>query len=332
MHQALQETLTELTGLYGPSGQEEAVREAIRRRIGRSADEVRVDAMGNLIARKGKVGRGGKRVMVAAHMDEVGLIVTHVDQNGFLRFTNLGGIHSLSLLGSRVVFADGQVGTVGLEEDRPDTSKAPRLQEYYLDVGARDHQRRVGDVAVFHYPMADAADRVIAKSLDDRLGCAVALEALRQVKGPNELSFVFTVQEEVGLRGALTSAYALAPEVALAIDVTTTGDTPESEKMAVRLGGGPAIKFRDAGMLAHEGVRNALIEAAEKRGIPYQREVLTKGSTDAMAMQVAREGVPAGVVSIPTRYVHTPSQVADWSDIEGALELLVGFLSRPIAW
>ena len=157
------------------------------------------------------------------------------------------------------------------------------------------------------------------------------IETLSELKkSPHEIFAVFTVQEEVGVRGATTSAFGVQPDVAIAIDVTDTGDTPESNTMAVALGKGPAIKVKDSGMLAHRGVKTALITAAQENKIPYQLEVLTGGSTDAMAMQVSREGVPAGVVSIPTRYVHTPSEMVDFDDAQNAVKLLVAFLGKPI--
>jgi endoglucanase len=167
--------------------------------------------------------------------------------------------------------------------------------------------------------------------MDDRIGCDILLQTMRELaKSPHDLYFVFTVQEEVGLRGATTSGYGVEPEIALAVDVTLTGDTPECVPMAIVLGGGPAVKIKDSGMLSHVGVKDWLIRTAETAAIPFQREVLTRGTTDAYAIQTTRAGVPAGCVSIPTRYVHSPSEVIDYGDAQGAVKLLVSALSGPI--
>ena len=167
--------------------------------------------------------------------------------------------------------------------------------------------------------------------MDDRVGCAVMIGALRELgESPNEITFVFTVQEEVGVRGATTSAYSVHPEVAIALDVTPTGDTPESRTMPVALGKGPAIKVKDRGMLAHVGLKNLLVQIAKANGIPWQLEVLDLGTTDAMAIQMSREGVPTGVLSIPTRYVHTVSEMVDFGDVTNTVKLLVAFLRAPI--
>ena len=189
----------------------------------------------------------------------------------------------------------------------------------------------MGDVACFQRTCEALGDRMVAKAMDDRIGCAVLLQVMRELgASPHDLSFVFTVQEEVGLRGAVTSGYGVEPDIALAVDVTLTGDTPECPPMAVELGAGPAIKIKDGGMLAHIGVKDWLLAKAGGAGIPFQREVLVTGTTDASAIQTTRAGVPAGCVSIPTRYVHMPSEMVDYRDVQGAVKLLVAALSGPI--
>jgi endoglucanase len=171
----------------------------------------------------------------------------------------------------------------------------------------------------------------VAKAMDDRIGCAVLLQTMKElVRSPHDLYFVFTTQEEVGLRGASTSSYGVDPDIALAVDVTLTGDTPESAPMAVVLGGGPAIKIKDGGMLAHAGVKDWLLRTAESHAIPCQREVLVRGTTDASAIQVSRSGVPVGCISVPTRYVHSPSEMVDYADVEAVVRLLLCTLSEPI--
>jgi len=330
----MKELIKKLTETYGPSGHEERIREVIRAEIEGLADEVRVDALGNLIALKRGKGQGIK-VMLAAHMDEIGIIVTHVDEKGFLRFAPVGGVRPLTLLGGRAVFADGTVGTFGMEKREPEEAKKiPTFDKLFLDVGAGDKESvpvKVGDVACFQRPFVAQGDRLIAKALDDRIGCAVLIQVMRDLKEtPHDVYFVFSVQEEVGLRGAITSTYGIQPDLGISVDVTRTGDTPEAHPMAVSLGAGPAIKVKDGRMLAHPAVKDLLVRTAEELGIPYQLEVLERGTTDAAAIQISREGVPAGCLSIPCRYVHTPSEMVDYNDVANAVKLLVAVLSKPI--
>ncbi len=329
----MKELIKQLVEAYGPSGHEGQVRTLLEGLVRPYVDEVRVDALGNLIARK-KGGGAGKRVMIAAHMDEIGLVVTYIDKGGFLRFATVGGVSLFSLAGSRVSFANGASGVVGWEKWL-ESQDRPVWEELFIDVGAtspEDCPVKVGDAACFTRPMVDLGQRLVAKAMDDRIGCAVLIQALRELGDtPHEVYAVFTTQEEVGTRGALVSAYGVEPDVALAIDVTKTGDTPEAKPMAVSLGKGPAIKIMDAGFIAHGGVKEWMIATAERLGLPYQREVLIGGSTDARAMQLVHSGVPAGCLSIPCRYVHSPSEMVDYGDVEKAVKLLVGLLSGPIA-
>ncbi len=331
----MKELIRELTEAYGPSGREDSVRELIRSRIAGHVDALRVDAMGNLIAeKKASAGTSARRVMIAAHMDELGVIVSHIDEKGFMRFASIGGLNPLALLGSRVVFADKTIGVIG--RDHPENPRdLPEFSKMYIDVGAVDKsavEKKVGDIAGFTRPFVDLGDRLVAKAMDDRIGCAVLVQALTELeRAANDVYAVFTVQEEVGLRGALTSAFGVEPEVGIAVDVTLTGDTPEAQPMAISLGNGPAIKVKDRGMLAHGGVKQWMADTAERLGIPYQFEVLDGGTTDAMAIQTSRAGVAAGVISIPCRYVHTPSEMVDYRDVQNAVRLLVGLLANPVA-
>ncbi len=266
-------------------------------------------------------------------LDEIGVIATHVDEKGFLRFAPLGGVYPLTLFGHRVIFGNGTIGVIGREEKDVKNGEV-KMDQLFIDVGARDTASspvQVGDAACFWRDYADTGERMISKAMDDRIGCAVLIDILRQLgKSPHDLYFVFTVQEEVGLRGATTSTYGVQPDIAVAVDVTDTGDTPESNTMAVALGKGPAIKVKDSGMLAHPALKNLLVQTASEAKMPFQLEVLTAGSTDAAAMQLSREGVPAGVISIATRYVHTPSEMVDYEDVQNAVKLLTTFLSKPI--
>jgi endoglucanase len=322
--------LKRLSEAYGPSGNEQQVRELIRAEVEPLADEVRVDALGNLTAVK----RGsGKRVMLAAHMDEIGVVVTYIDEKGFLRFSQIGGLRALTLIGNRVRFADGTIGVIGVEK-LDDQTKVPDLDKLYIDVGAKgkdDVRVRLGDVACLDRPFAGNDGRIVGKAMDDRVGCAVLIEALRRLKHTeHEAHFAFTTQEEVGLRGATTCTYCIDPDMAIAVDVTTTGDTPRAHAMAVSLGQGPAIKVRDAGMLAHPAVKELLIKRAEEAGIKYQLEVLDGGTTDARAMQTTRAGIPAGAISVPCRYVHSVSEMIDAADADAAADLIVAVLEHDI--
>jgi endoglucanase len=208
------------------------------------------------------------------------------------------------------------------------------MDQMFIDVGATskdDCPVKTGDIGIFDREFVDLGQRVMSKAMDDRIAAAVLVEVIRRLKTTqNEVYFVFSVQEEVGLRGATTSAYGIDPDIGISVDVTMTGDTPKGMKMDVSLGKGPAIKVKDGGMISDPRLVKAMVDAAEKVGIPYQMEILVGGTTDARAMQVTRAGVPAGCVSIPTRYVHSPSEMVDMDDVENAIKLLVGLVKDPI--
>lgn len=322
-----------LVEAVGPSGYEGAVRDLVRAEVKDLADEIRVDALGNLIVRKGEKQPGGMRVMLSAHMDEIGLIATHIDDNGFIRFTTIGAVSPNNLLGSRVRFLNGVSGVIGGER-RDTTGSAPSFEKLFIDVGAASKENcpvKVGDLLVFDRPMLDLGERLVAKSMDNRISVAVLIEVLRTLKkSPHELYFVFTTQEEVGVRGVTVAAYGIDPDLGIAVDVTLTGDTPKGVRMEVKLGNGPAVKVRDGGMLADPRVVRWMTATAEAAKIPYQLEILEAGSTDAKAIQLTRAGVPAGCLSIPCRYVHTPSEMVDYNDVQAAVALLVELLSNPI--
>lgn len=327
--------IKKLTEAYGPSGHEGQVRELVRAEIRNLPDYISVDPLGNLIAVIKKKSKSGRKVMLSAHLDEIGVIVSHIDDRGFARFTNLGGVSPLTCLGGRVRFASGVTGVIGMDARREDPSRPPTLSELFIDFGAAskaDCPVKVGDVAGFFRPMEEVGEhRLVAKSLDDRIGVAILIEVMRALKStPHEVAFVFSVQEEVGLRGAGTAAFGVEADLGLAVDVTRTGDTPNGLKMAVGLGGGPAIKVRDSGMLADPRVKDLLVQRAREAGLAYQLEILEAGTTDAAAMQIARGGMPAGCVSIPTRYLHTPSEMVDLTDVEGVVSLLLETLKKPI--
>ncbi|MCD6400445.1 MAG: M42 family metallopeptidase, partial [Anaerolineales bacterium] len=295
-----------------PSGYESKIREVVLEEIKQYADEVQIDALGNLLVKKGEKSKNGKRIMLAAHIDEIGVMITHIDDNGFARFTNIGGVFPRYAPSGRVRFLDGTIGVIGTEQI-DDPYKVPKLSEMFIDVGAaskKDCGLKVGDVGVFERAYTDLGNRLVSKAMDDRISVAVLIETLRQLKdSPHEIYFVFTVQEEVGTRGATTAAFHISPDIGIAIDVTRTGDTPKGIKMDVSLGKGPAIKVRDSGMLSDPRIVNWMISIAKSNRIPYQLEVLERGGTDARAIQLSRAGVPAGCLSIPCRYIHSPSEM-----------------------
>jgi endoglucanase len=328
----MKDLIQKLVEITGPSGYEAQIREAIRYEVEPLADELRVDALGNLIAIKRGAG-GGRKIMLAAHMDEIGLIATHIDPDGFIRFTTVGGVRRQTCVGGRVRFLDGTPGVIGSEYSE-DRTKLPTFEQMFIDVGAASREScpvRVGDFAAFDRPYTEFGERLVSKAMDDRIGAAVLIETLRQVAGQagplaNEVYFVFSVQEEVGSRGAATAAYGVEPDLGIAVDVTATGDIPKGMKMEVALGKGPAIKVRDEGMLADRRVVDWMVRAAEQAGLPYQMEVLQAGTTDARAMQLARAGVPVGCLSIPCRYIHAPSEMVDFKDVQNAVKLLAALV------
>ncbi len=329
----MNDLIKKLVEAYGPSGFEDQMRDLIRPEIEKYADEISVDAMGNLIARKKGKGKKGLKVMIAAHMDEIGLMISHITEDGFCRFTNIGGIHTHTLLGSRVQFADGRIGIIYSDRIK-DRSRVHGLEKHYIDVGASskdDCPVQVGDAVGFVRPFLAQGKRLSAKSMDDRIGCVVAIEALKRLKKtPHDVYFVFSVQEEVGTRGAQAAANMLDPDVGIALDVTLAGDTPDPTPIAVELGKGTAIKVKDTGMIAHAGLVRLMKQRAEEADIPYQLEVLTGGSTDARSIQIANGGAAAGCISIPCRYVHSQSETVDADDVENSIKLLVEILSKPI--
>lgn len=318
------ETIKSLTGAFGVSGNEEEIRETIISQIKDKVDEIKVDALGNLFAiKKGT----GKKIMLAAHMDEIGIIVTHIDDRGFLRFSNIGGVSAFVSYGQRVMFKNGIIGVVGKEE-KLDDIKNLKLSNLYIDIGAHSRKEaeesvKVGDVASFVGEAVLQGDMVVSKALDDRAACAILVETIKHLpETNNEIYFVFTVQEELGIRGAKTAAYQLEADYAIAVDVTLTGDTPESKLMEVTVGKGPAIKIKDNSVMCHKEVIGLIKNKAEDNNIPYQFEILDHGGTDAGAIHISGGGIPTGAISIPTRFIHTPSEYASLKDMENCVKLL----------
>ncbi len=336
----LKDILEKLSNAHGVSGYENNVRQMIEDEIRPYVDEIRTDKMGNLIATR----RGGSpRIMLAAHMDEIGLMAKYVDDNGFIYFTTTGGWFDQTLLNQRMILHTGNGQVYGVIGSKPphvmkeeDKKKPVKAEDMYIDIGAvsRDDAQkmsvRAGTPITSDMEFRSIGnDMVTGKALDDRGGCAVLIEALRQMKDVKAtVHAVFTVQEEVGMKGGRTSVFGLDPDVALVSEVTFAGDHPGIEKKdsALEIGKGPAITVSDAegdGIIVPENVLRWLKEAAEKNGIPYQLKVGAAGQTDASIIHLTREGIPTGVISTPSRYIHTPVTVMKMSDLEKSVQLIV---------
>lgn len=318
------ELLKKLTSAFGPSGYEDEVAEIIIEEIKDYVDEIRRDRLGNVIALK--KGSGASKVMTTAHMDQIGVMITNIDKDGFLRFTNVGYVDPYVVLSHNVIFKNGTVGTV-YKEDKADI-KGLKLSNLYIDIGAPNKEEAmkligVGDFGVFLSKFTEQGNRVSSGALDDRIGCYVLIEAIKKMKKPSgDVYFVFTVQEETYTSGAVTSAYAIEPDAAIVVDVTATGDTPECNTMSVKMGEGCTIKVMDKGLICHPKIKNYLKSKAEENNISYQYEVMEFGATDGMMIHTSKTGVLTGVISIPSRYVHSPSEMVDKRDVECAINLL----------
>jgi len=323
--------LKKLCAANGASGNEETVREMILSKIKDYIDNYTVDSMGNLIAHK----KGpGKKIMLAGHMDQIGLMVTYISKEGFLYFSTIGGKSPVYCLGQRFVFPNGTVSTAACE--RLDDMKELSFAKMYLDIGAKDEadakkKVKIGDVCVYDAEPVINDDVVMSPALDDRVGCFIMIEALKKLKNPvYDMYFVFTSQEEVGLRGAKTAAYAIEPDYGLSFDVTISADIPKSRKFPSKMYGGAAIKLKDASLICHPTIVNHLEKCAKDAGIKYQFEILEAGGTDSGAIHINKGGVPSGVISVATRYVHSANEMCALSDVEACVDLTVKALETEI--
>lgn len=323
-----------LGGAFGPSGREEDVREVIAAYAAEYCDDLTTDTLGSLICRKKGTGAHKKKLLVAAHMDSIGVVATFIDEHGFIRFAPVGGLSVGDLLNIPVRFANGTRGVISYEEKT--ARKDLTIERLFIDVGVTSRADaeacvRVGDFAVFDGARFEQNGVLCGPYLDNRIGCAAVLMAMKMLPETveNDLYFAFTVQEEVGLRGSGPAAFAVAPDAAVAVDVTDTGDLPEQKyPMACALGKGPAIKLMDSSVICSPAVTAALERAAAEAGIAVQHEILRFGGTDTAMLQKTAMGAPAGAVSIPTRYIHSPSELCAVSDVEGAAKLLAHFLTQ----
>lgn len=317
----------------GISGKERKVAEKISELVAPYCDETRIDAMGNLIALKRGSSKNAKKVMLCAHMDEIGFIVNFIEKSGFIRVAPVGGISYVACAYGEVVSDKGTHGVLvpnsgtKAEDFKPDN--------FYIDIGAdSDTQAKkkvsIGDVFNLKSNVSRlCGQRVVGRPLDDRIGCAVVVEIARRIAelgSENDIYYVFSVQEEVGCRGSKTAAFAIQPDVSLTYDVTGTGDTAGSKPMAVKLGGGAAIKIKDASVICDVQLVDKLYELAKDKKIKHQLEILTYGGTDTSSIQMSGSGCPAGALSIPSRYIHSGVEMIDMKDAAACVDLTVEFI------
>jgi putative aminopeptidase FrvX len=336
--------LEDLSNAVGVTGREDQVRNLMKNYLKPHVDEIWEDRLGNVIGfKKGK--KDAPSIMLAAHMDEIGLMIKNVTKKGFLQFAKIGGIDDRILFSQKVLvhtdkgpFA-GVIGTrpihIQKEEER---KKVMEADDLFIDVGAEDKKEaekkgvHVGDVASFDTKFARVGKNVvIGKAFDDRVGCAMMVEVMRRLpKVDCNVYAVGTIQEEVGLRGATTAAFQVAPDIGLALETTVAGDTPgvrEGEAPA-RVGEGPVLTVADAGLIAHPKVLRLLIDSAKEDKIPYQLETGIRGATDASKIALTKEGVPSGVVSVPARYIHSPVALLNLADAEKGVQLAISAIEN----
>ncbi|OCA91339.1 peptidase M28 [Bacillus sp. FJAT-27225] len=350
MAQQLDETLQmlkALTDAKGIPGNEREVREVMKEYIAPYADEITTDGLGSLIAIKtGK--EGGPKIMVAGHLDEVGFMVTQIDEKGFIHFQPVGGWWNQVMLAQRVTIVTRKGEVTGVIGSKPphiltaeQRKKPVEIKDMFIDIGAASRDEasewgvRPGDMIVpyFEFTVMKNEKMLLAKAWDNRIGCAVAIDVLKQLKDvehPNVVYGVGTIQEEVGLRGARTAAAKIDPDIGFGVDVGIAGDTPGvTEKEALgKMGKGPQIILYDASMVSHKGLRDFITDTADELNIPYQFDTVPGGGTDAGAIHLSHNGVPALAITIATRYIHSHAAMLHRDDYENTVKLIVEVIKR----
>jgi len=341
----LVDTLEKLSNACGVTGREDEVRDQLKTMLKPYVDEVYVDKLGNVIGVKKGANKKAPKIMLAAHMDEIGLIIKNITKDGFLQFAKLGGIDDRILIAQRVLVHTSKGKKLGIIGSKPphimkdeERKKVVETDSLFIDVGAgskEDAQKmgvKVGNIVSFDVKFAKISDDLVAgKALDDRVGCCMLVEIMKQLKDADCTVYaVGTVQEEVGLRGAVVSAFQIYPDLALALDVTVAGDVPGVNEFeaSTKTKKGPVIGVMDAGLITHPKVLSLMVDAAEKAKIPYQLETTLAGSTDAARISLTKEGVPCGVLSVATRYIHSPCSMLSLSDVEKATKLAVAAIEE----
>lgn len=326
-------TIKKYTSAFSVTGREKYLADIIEAELTPYADSVKRDAMGNLIVfKKGKSSE--KKLMIAAHMDEIGFIVTTVNDNGFIRVSNVGGINPIYSSYQVVKFENGVKGVIVTDAGAKGDLK---VKDLVIDIGATSKKEAlkkisIGDLCApipsFNRLMGR---RIAVKALDDRIGCAIAAVSCRNTDTPAyDTYYVFTVQEEVGCRGAVPASFSIMPDYAIAIDVTATGDSVGAKAMEVALGKGAAVKLKDSSVICSQLMVDAMTACAKRNSIPYQLEVLEAGGTDTHSMQLAGGGAHAGCISVPTRYIHSPVETVDMKDVEACEKLLTALVTEGI--
>jgi putative aminopeptidase FrvX len=340
--------LKALSEASGVAGDEAAVRSVLRDAVKDHVDELRVDAIGNLITVKRAAGHepdGGEaatrplRVMLAAHMDEVGFMVIRIDKGGTLRFRRVGGVDHRILLAKVVSVGKNRLpGVIGVKPvhliDRGEDERVVKTEDLVIDIGASSQEEaerlvNLGDRAMFATPFEELPPVVKGKAFDDRVGCAVLAELVRE-RYPVELCAVWTVQEEIGARGARVAAYGLEPDVAIALEGTICDELPRKKDLSptTRMGAGPAITVMDRSLIADQRLVRLLIQTAEAEGLPYQLKQPGLGGTDAGQIHLVREGIPATAVAVPCRYIHAPAALMNPVDFDNTVRLMKAALNK----
>lgn len=340
--------LKELTEAAGPSGHEGEVRQLLRQHITEAWPELgsnlAADTLGNLVVAPPQpadhFSKNKPRVMLSAHMDEVGMMITYIEASGWLRFRPLGGIDPRVLVSKPVLVGDDRVpGVIGAKpihlQEKEERNRALKVKDLFIDLGCNSKEEaeklvQIGDAAVFATPYADlGGGRIRAKALDDRAGCSILLDLIGESRDLGlPIHYAFTAQEEVGLRGAQVVAYRVEPDLALVVEATTASDVPETKEAEYcsSLGQGPVITVLDRSLVSPPHLWQRLIAVAEASGIPYQLKRAGTGGTDAGTISLTKEGVPAAVVSVPTRYIHSPVSLLDAADMKNTFRLVLEFL------
>lgn len=334
----LLDTLKELCALSGPSSYEGPVRDYLKDRAETAGAVCRVDGMGNLICEKRGARPAPKKLMLAAHMDEVGLIVKRITDEGYIKFACLGGIDRRVLIGKQVFLGKKRVpGVIGLKAIHLTTAeerkKVPKLEDLYIDIGTKSREEtealtHIGDFAVFSDSITEFGEKMLkAKAIDDRIGCAVMIELLER-ELPIDVTFAFTVQEEVGTRGAFGAAFSVTPEIALILEGTTAADSPTTDvhRRVCYPGRGPVVPYMDGGTVYDRALFALLRDLAEEGNIPWQTKEYVSGGTDAKAIQRTKTGVRVAAISAAVRYLHSPSSIASITDFEHIETLAFRFI------
>ncbi|WP_416827667.1 M42 family metallopeptidase [Ectobacillus polymachus] len=347
MQDEMLKMLKDLTDAKGIAGNEREPREVMQRYIAPYADEISYDNLGSIVAKQ--VGdANGPSIMVAGHLDEVGFMITKIDDKGFLRFQPVGGWWSQVMLAQRVTIVTNKGDITGIIGSKPPHILSPEarkkpveIKDMFIDIGATSKEEALewgvcpGDQVVpyFEFQVMKNEKMLLAKAWDNRIGCAIAIEVLKRLhkqEHPNVLYGVGTVQEEVGLRGAKTATHFVQPDIGFAVDVGIAGDTPGiTDKEALsKMGNGPQIILYDASIVAHKGLRDFVVDVAEAQGIPYQYDYVPGGGTDAGSIHVSLQGVPALAITIATRYIHSHAAMLHRDDFENTVKLLVEVIKR----